>query len=138
MFSSINLWAVIVGAIVAFVLGFLLHGPVAGKLWMKLADVHPTGNEKFSDMIPQMIWNLIANFFSALALAVVYGFAYPSLGSYGVWGGVVCGVIVWAGFLVTGSSMEVIWMKRKMSLWLFECMCSLIVMSAMGIVIALW
>ena len=35
--TSINLIAVSIAAVAAFVLGFLFHGPVAGKLWMKLA-----------------------------------------------------------------------------------------------------
>ncbi len=61
----INLMAVLVAAVAAFILGFLFHGPVTGKLWMKLANIHPTGKEKFADMIPKMLWNLLANFVTA-------------------------------------------------------------------------
>src|SRR5438552_917899 len=106
----INLIAVAVAAIAAFVLGFLFHGPVLGKLWMKLANIHPTGNEKLSDMVPQMLWNLLSNFVTAYVLAVIYLFASssPYLGATGLWGGVIIGVWVWAGFLVTSSSIEVI------------------------------
>lgn len=135
---TINFVAVLVAAIVAFVLGFLFHGPLFGKVWMKLADVHPTGNEKFSDMIPQMLWNILANIITAYVLAVIYSFVSTS--SYGNGAGVrtaiMTAVWVWFGFIVASSSMEVIWMKRKVTLWLFECICSLIVMIAMGIVIA--
>jgi ABC-type phosphate/phosphonate transport system permease subunit len=42
MISSINIWGVLISAVVAFILGFLAHGPVAGKLWMKLANIVPT------------------------------------------------------------------------------------------------
>mgnify|MGYP003353537644 CR=1 FL=1 len=42
---------IILAALAIFVIGFLFHGPLFGKLWMKLADIHPTGNEKFKDMI---------------------------------------------------------------------------------------
>ncbi len=135
----INYVAVLVAAVVAFVIGFLMHGPVAGKLWMRLANIHPTGNEKFSDMIPQMVWNLVVNLGSALALAIVYAFASTSslLSGPSIGTGLLCGGLVWAGFLVTSSSIEVIWIGRSFKLWLFECMSSLIVMLSMGAIFAL-
>jgi len=136
----INLAAVAVAGVVAFILGFLFHGPVSGKLWMKLANIHPTGNEKLSDMIPQMLWNLLTNLVTAYVLAVMYLFASSSsfFGIIGAWGGVVCALWLWLGFLVTSSAIEVIWMGRSAKLWLFECVCSLIVMSVMGAIIAVW
>ncbi len=136
----INFLAVLVSAVVAFILGFLFHGPVSGKLWMKLADIHPTGNESFKDMIPQMLWNLLANIVTAYVLAVVYLFAStsPYLGTTGAWGGVCVALWVWLGFLVTTTSIEVIWMGRSVKLWLFEACCSLIVMIVMGAIIGSW
>ncbi|HTK33397.1 MAG TPA: DUF1761 domain-containing protein [Candidatus Paceibacterota bacterium] len=136
----INLFAVIVAAVVAFVLGFLFHGPISGKLWMKLANIHPTGNEKFADMVPQMLWNLLSNLVTAYVLAIVYLFAStsPFMGVTGAWGGIITGLWVWLGFLVTSSSIEVIWMGRTVKLWLFETVCSLIVMIAMGAIIGAW
>jgi len=136
----INLFAVIVAAVVAFVLGFLFHGPISGKLWMKLANIHPTGNEKFADMVPQMLWNLLSNLVTAYVLAIVYLFAStsPFMGVTGAWGGIITGLWVWLGFLVTSSSIEVIWMGRTVKLWLFETVCSLIVMIAMGVIIGAW
>ena len=137
---SINFVAVLGAAVAAFILGFLFHGPVGGKLWMKLADVHPTGNEKFSDMIPQMIGNLFTNFVTALGVSVVYLFASTSsvANVSGVWGGILCGVFVWICFLVTSSSIEVFWMGRKVSLWAYEAFCSLIGMGVVGAIIAYW
>jgi len=134
----INLIAVVVAAVAAFVLGFLFHGPLTGKLWMKLADIHPTGNEKFADMIPQMLWNLLANLVTAYVLAVIYLFSSssPYLGGPGLSTGIIVGLWAWLGFLVTATSIEVIWMKRSVKLWLFECVCSLIVMAVMGAIIA--
>jgi len=136
----INFLAVIVAAIASFVLGFLFHGPVTGKLWMKLADIHPTGNEKFADMIPQMLWNLLVNLVTAYVLAVVFLFAStsPSFGMAGTWGGIVCALWVWIGFLVTTTSIEVIWLGRSAKLWLFESACSFIAMVAMGAIIGVW
>jgi hypothetical protein len=130
----INLIAVFVSAVVAFVLGFLFHGPLFGKLWMRLANIQPTGNEKLSQMVPQMLWNFLSNLVTAYVLAVVFLFA----GVSSTLAGVVCALWIWVGFLVTSSSIEVIWMGRTVKLWLFECASSLVIMVTMGAIIASW
>lgn len=131
---QINYWAILVAAVANFIIGFMLHGPLFGKLWMKLANVTPTGNEKFKDMIPQMIQNLIAN--------LVFAFV---LGSMIVWNGLdtasrgmIFSAFVWLGFIVTTSSMDVIWMKRSVKLWMFENVASLVSILAMGAILATW
>lgn len=64
-------WGAVFGsAVVAFVLGFLFHGPISGKLWMKLANIHMTGKEKLSDMIPQMVLNFVVNLVTATVMAM--------------------------------------------------------------------
>jgi hypothetical protein len=134
---NVNYFAVLISAAASFVLGFLFHGPLLGKLWMKLANIHPTGNEKFKDMVPQMLWNLVVNLITAYVLAVVYLFFSTStlFLATGAMGGIICALWVWAGFLVTSSSIEVIWMGRSAKLWLFEAGCSLVVMIVMGAII---
>ena len=136
----INLISVFVAAIVAFVIGFLLHGPVSGKLWMKLANIHPTGNEKLSDMIPQMLWNLLVNFVTAFVMAGIFWlvFSSPVMGSETWFRGAILAVWLWLGFLVTSSSINVIWMGQSFKLWLFEAVCSLIVTASMGAILAAW
>ncbi|MFA6158215.1 MAG: DUF1761 domain-containing protein [Candidatus Paceibacterota bacterium] len=136
----INFLAVLTAAVAAFVLGFLFHGPISGKLWMRLANIHPTGNEKLSDMVPQMLWNLLSNVVTASVLALMYAFVSTSSLSAGpgAWTGVITSIWVWVGFLVTSSSIEVIWMGRTVKLWLFESACSLIVMAVMGAIIGSW
>ena len=136
----INVLAVLVAAIASFVLGFLFHGPFLGRVWMKLAHIHPTGNEKFSSMVPQMIWNFVANLVTAYVLAVIYLFASSSqyVSAVDLWGGVIVAVWLWFGFLVPSSSIGVIWMKQSAKLWLFEAGCSLVVMIVMGAIIGSW
>lgn len=136
----INYVAVIVAALAMFIIGFLFHGPLFGKLWMKLANIHPTGKEKFSDMIPQMLKNFLANILCAYVLSVVYLFAStsPAMGGSGALNGMVCAFWIWLGFIVTGSSMDVIWMGKSKSLWCFEMVASLASFLAMGAIIAAW
>lgn len=136
---SINIVAVIIAAAANFVIGFLFHGPLFGKLWMKLANIHPTGNEKFSDMVPQMIKNFIVNIVCAYVLAMfisIIASYYNNVGN--VVGGMGIATWAWLGFIVTGSSIEVIWMGKSKKLWLFEVIASLASFLAMGAILAAW
>jgi hypothetical protein len=135
----INLLAVFVAAVVAFILGFLFHGPIGGKLWMKLANVTMTGNEKMSDMYGQMFWNLVANIATATGVAVIYLFASTSsvVGMNGIGLGILCGLLAWICFQVPITSINVIWMKHSKNLWLYEAGCSFVVFAVMGAIVAL-
>ncbi len=143
---DVNLVAVLVAAVANFVIGFMFHGPLFGKTWMRLANVTPTGNEKFSDMYGQMFWNLVSNFVAAFVLALLFSLITSKENIYSFFapvnGDVMCGLIVafwlWLGFIVTSSSAEVIWMKRSTKLWIFEMFSSLVAMLAMGAIIAAW
>jgi hypothetical protein len=137
---SINYWAVLVAALANFIIGFLFHGPILGNLWMKLANITPTGNEKFSDMIPQMIKNYLANVIFAYVLSIMYLFTStsPLTTTGNVSMGLLVGFAVWFGFIATSSSMDVIWMGRSYKLWLFELASSLVSILAMGAIIAAW
>lgn len=136
----VNYTAVLVAALAQFVIGFLFHGPLFGRVWMKLANIRPTGKEKFSDMVPQMIQNLLVNIVFAYVLAAVYLFATtsPLMGGSGALNGMVCAFWVWLGFVFTTTSIEVIWMGRSRKLWLFELVASLVACLAMGAIIGAW
>ncbi len=136
----INILAIIISAIAAFVIGFLMHGPIAGKLWMKLANIHPTGKEKLSDMYGKMFWNFVVNLVMALVLAIIYAIfsASPLLNYSPIWTGIFSAIIVWIGFMVTTTSIDVIWMGKSPKLWLFECFSSLVSIVAMGAIIGAW
>lgn len=132
--TSISFVAVLVAAVVNFIIGFMMHGPIAGKLWMKLANITPTGNEKFSDMYGKMFWNLVVNLVTAyiLGMMIVYN------GLTDAMTGAIFAGFVWFGFILTGSSMDVIWMGRPYKLWLFEVFSSLLCVLAMGAILASW
>jgi hypothetical protein len=132
--TDLNMWVVVVAAVANFVIGFLLHGPIGGKLWMRLASITPTGNEKFSDMYGQMFWNFVANLVFAFVLAEMLSFN----GVVGAGRGIVFAFWVWLGYVVTSSSMNVIWMKQPFKLWLYESFSSLVSIAAMGAIIAGW
>jgi len=132
--------AVIVAAAANFIIGFLFHGPVLGKTWMRLANIQPTGKETFAGMMPQMVKNFLVNVLFAYVLAVVYLFAStsPLMNGSGVLTGMIVAFLVWIGFLFTSTSIEVIWMGRSYKLWWFELFASLVSCLAIGAIIGAW
>jgi hypothetical protein len=136
---SISFVAVLVAAIANFVIGFLFHGPLFGKVWMKLANIHPTGNEKFSDMAPQLVKNFLMNVVCAYVLAM---FIFTTASYYNNVGDVIGGMGIafwaWLGFVVTTTSMDAIWMGKSAKLWLFEAVATLVSFLAMGAILAAW
>jgi hypothetical protein len=132
-----NFLAILFAALACFVIGFLWHGPVLGKVWMKLANIKPTGKERFSDMVPQMLLNFLANLVTAFVLAGILWAAFqsPAMGDRTALRGLICGIWVWLGFIVTSSSIDVIWMGKSWKLWLYECASSLTCFAAMGAIL---
>jgi hypothetical protein len=135
---TIHILSVLEAAVAAFIIGFLFHGPLFGKIWMRLANIRMTGKEKFSDMIPQMLKNLLVNIVCAYVLAL---FIFVTQSFYGNVGNVVGGMGIafwaWLGFIVTTSSVDVIWMGKSAKLWAFECASWLVSFLAMGAILAL-
>jgi len=136
---SINFIAVIIAALANFIIGFMFHGPLFGKLWMKLANIHPTGKEKISDMVPQMIKNFLVNIICAYVLAM---FIYVTASYYNNVGNIVGGMGIafwaWFGFIVTSTSIDVIWMGKSKKLWIFEIIASLVSFIVMGAILVIW
>lgn len=135
-----NIVAILVSALVCFIVGFLFHGPFLGKTWMKLAGITPTGNEKLKDMWKQMVWNYLANVLMAIVLSGVFWIAFtsPLMGDRTWFRGAIIAAWLWLGFIVASSSMDVIWMGRSYKLWLFEVVASLVAIMSMGAVLAVW
>jgi hypothetical protein len=138
---SINILAVLVSAAAMFVVGFLMHGPVGGKTWMRLAGLTmPAEPMGFGGMWKQMLGNYIAN----VVMAIVMSMAFWAIFTSGVSGaatagrGAIWAFWFWLGFVLVESSMDVIWMKKSRKLWLFDAFSFLLSMLAMGAILAAW
>ena len=135
-----NIVAILVSALVGFIVGFLLHGPILGTVRMKLAKITPTGKEKFSDMVGQMIWNYLVNVLTAFVLSGIIYTAFSSvlMGEQHWYKGAIIGAWMWLGFSFTNSSIEVIWMGKSWKLWLFDTLSALVTIMSMGVILAAW
>jgi hypothetical protein len=118
IFSDVNLTAVLAAAVAAFIVGFLWHGPIFGKLWMDLmgvseAEVKAAKAKGMGAMLPHMIGALLQQIVLAFVLAYLgYLTTSESISEM-----MVLAAWVWLGFIVTVQLNAVLWEKRKPALY---------------------
>jgi hypothetical protein len=127
--SGINLWAVLVAGIVHTVIGLIWFMPkMFGNSWIQL-----TGKE----MKPASPWipaGLIGHQMMAFVLALIINLANVT----NVVGGVVAGILVCLGFMVTLEIGELIWEKIPLKLFLIRVGNQLVGLSFAGGILAVW
>src|ERR1051325_5495316 len=132
----INYLAVLVSAIAAFVLGFLWHGLIFGKVWIRLSgftEAHMAA-AKAKGMTGSYILAFVGNLVMAyvLAHAVIFGSAY--LNTTGVSMGLSAGFWNWIGFIAPVTLGMVLWQGKPWKLWLLNNGYYLLALLVMGII----
>jgi Protein of unknown function (DUF1761) len=138
----VNYTAILIAALAAFIIGFLWHGPLFGKTWMRLTEHKMLTGEDMekakANMWKPLTWNFLSNLVMAFVLAHAYFFAQKSGFAPK---GLIAGALVtafwnWLGFIVCSSAAQVIWEGRKLALWGFTMTYWLVALSVMAIIIA--
>lgn len=119
--SSINIVAVLVAAIAAFVLGFLWYGPVFGNAWIRMmkipkAEVDAMKAKGMGAMLPHMA----AGFVQQIVIAGVLALLLARLGVADAMGAAGLAILIWFGFVASIMLNTVLWENRKMDLYLFN------------------
>jgi hypothetical protein len=128
-FLGINLLAVLVAGIVHMVTGLVWYMPKTfGAAWAVL-----TGK----DLKPAKQW-LIAGVFGHLAIALVLAVIVNLANVSTVVGGLIVGVLVWVGFIVTLEIGELIWEKIPFKLFLIRIGEHLLSLGLAGIILSVW
>ncbi len=130
-FSGINYVAVIIAALAGFGLGAVWY-MVLGGTWMRAlgktpADLKPEGSAK----VMPFIISIVALFVMALMLAGLMG----HLGDVTIRGGVISGLFVWVGFVITTMGVNHAFSGAKPMLTLIDGGHWLAVLLIMGAVI---
>jgi hypothetical protein len=127
-FQGLNPWAILVAGIVHMATGLIWYRPqLFGKAWVAL-----TGQ----DLNPATRWlplGAIGHLAVALALAVVLGLANATIPV-----GLLLGLIVWAGFVVTLEIGELIWEKIPFKLFLIRSGEHLVALSLAALILTAW
>ena len=133
--------AVIVAAIVSFIIGGIWYQPLFGKAWMAALGKTEADKEAMRKQAPKgfvaaLIGALISSF--VLALFLEYGrLANVGLPS-SVAGGLVVGFLVWFGFLMTTTVAGAIFEGRSRKLVGINVGFTFVSYLVMGLILGIW
>lgn len=132
--SSINVWAVLVAALSAFIVGWLWYGPLFGKQWMKLngftEEMLREGGGMSMPLI--MIINYIATALAAFAIAMFIGSEADM--HFGIFAGFMI-ALFWIG---TSRLNDVLYERKPFKLYLINVGYYLVIYIIMGAVLGAW
>ena len=129
---SVNIWAVIVGAIICMILGSVWYMPaVFGNAWMKALGKK---KEELGNPGSAMIIATI----SSLVLAYVFAHFVSYTGATSVVGGLVVGFWAWLGFIVTTEALRTSFEGRSWTLFYLHVAYHLVEFLALGALFAVW
>jgi hypothetical protein len=137
--SFLNWAAILVAAVAAFVIGFLWHGPLFGKYWIKMmgipqSEVDAMQAKGMGPMLPRMLAALVQQ----IVLATVLAIFLAALGTMNATQAILVAVLLWLGLIVTWELNSVLWEKRKLDLYFFEIAYSLVSLVAVSLILTLW
>ncbi|MES2203484.1 MAG: DUF1761 domain-containing protein [Patescibacteria group bacterium] len=130
----INYVAVVVAAVVAFVIGWVWYGPIFGKRWMHL---HGKSYESMSEMKMPM-GNMAIEFIATLVTAYVLARFVVLLGVVDVMGAIHLTVWVWLGFIAAIMVGGVLWENEKWELFWIKVGGRFLTILAMTVILGVW
>jgi|SRR3989344_189541 len=133
---SVNLFAVVVSAVISMGLGMLWYGPLFGQQWMKLSGIKEPSAEERKKMMGKMAPSMAAGFAASLVAAYVLAAIIKFSSSVGPIEGAITGFFVWLGFIATVSLNMVLWEGKPMKLYFLNNAYSLVNFALIGAVIA--
>lgn len=133
---SINYLAVLVAAIAAFVLGAMWHGPLFGKIWIKLAKV--SDKEMKEAQAQGMAKLMVIAFLQQLVMAFVIANFAAMWNATGLMGALNLAFWPWLGFVVTSHLNAVLWERKSLHLYLFNMVYIFVSMLLVSVILVFW
>jgi uncharacterized protein DUF1761 len=133
---KINYAAVIVAAIVHFVLGGLWYGLIFGNKFLEIIGWTP---EQQAQIVAQSHWSQYAvAFVTSLVLVYILAHFVQYTGAKGVAGGMQTAFWLWLGFVATTQLATVIFEQRKLGLYVLNVGYQLVACLICGAILAVW
>jgi hypothetical protein len=129
----VNHLAVLVAALVAFLLGFLWYGPLFGEIWMKLSGASKKKPKK-KDLVLRSLGGLISYIVMAYMLMIILSF----IGMDNWIVALTFGFFIWLGFIGTITFGNFLWERKPFSLWLLNNAYNLIALEIMAVILTVW
>jgi hypothetical protein len=129
---SVNWWAVIVAAVVKFVIGSGWYMSPVGKQWQAVVGLDEA--KMRAGMAPALIVDIIANLVMAYVLARFVLYA----GAGTIMSGALIGLMAWLGFIATVTLSSNTYEQRPLKLFVISNVYLLVSLVVMGAIIAAW
>jgi hypothetical protein len=129
---SVNWWAVIVAAVVKFLIGSIWYAPLFGKQWRALVGLSEAQMQ--SGLARAIPIDIVASLVMAYVLARFVG----HYGATTLVDGAIVGFLAWLGFAVTITVGSFAYEQKPAGLFLINSGYLLIAMVVMGAILAFW
>jgi uncharacterized protein YneF (UPF0154 family) len=140
-FPAINYLAVLVAAIVIFVLGGLWYSPmVFSKQWMALqnrTEEQIRAQVAAANMPLMYLAAFACAFLQALVMSAVIGHIAGG-NPIGAAHGAILGAVLWLGFAASTSYATALFSGKPKQLWLIDTMYNLVSFMLAGIILGVW
>lgn len=137
VFNEINYLAVLVATVASMILGMLWYGPLFMKAWMKemkLTARDIKKQKKENGMAKPMISMFIMSFVTASVLSAFLIYR----GDTSVMAGLTVAFLAWLGFTATVHMSKIIFEKSSFKFFMINAGFDLVMLLAMGAIIAAW
>src|SRR5438105_490242 len=117
MDSGINVWAVLVAAIVSMVIGSIWYGPLFGKKFMDAMGMNTWTKERQNEMRKKMVGAYILQLIGSFVMFFVLAWYIVTSVHTGVWGGIANALGLWIGFVVPIALSNALWGGKRTLFW---------------------
>ena len=130
---QINMYVVLIAALVNYIIGAIWYGVIFGKSWSKM-----TGVSEIKPDIQNVLFGLLGAFLTSYILACVIVFANFFMKTSGITGGLICGFLNWLGFIAPVTIGSVTYEKKPWALWFINNGYWLLSLLIMGSILSVW
>ena len=135
-FPHVNMLAVLVGAVVIFLLGGVWYSPALfAKKWIALTGRSEAETQAGSGAMPvAFLFAFVCGFLTSWAMAVILAHVPNVTAS----GGAMVGGLCWIGFAGATSFANAVFSQKPKALWLIDSGYNLVSFVVAGIILAAW
>jgi hypothetical protein len=135
--NNVNLWAVLIAALVNYVIGALWYSPLLfGKIWMKLMNFTNEDMEKAKEK--GMSKSYFIAFISSLVMAFVLAQFLQYTNASTISAGFMTALWLWLGFITTVLISGVLWESKPWALYLINISHYLVGLGVMSLILVSW
>ena len=133
--SELNYLAILVTAVVIFVIGAIWYSVLFGRAWTAAHGYTP---EQLEGMRSGMARAYGLSFLCYLVLSLVLALLIALLGLDSAVAGAKLGAICWLGFIATIGFTAYLYSNKNITVWLIDAAYQLVFMLVAGAILAVW